>query len=194
MPDSTISNVQWLIDAIASTLEKTGAGEEGVGETLARLGAQERGAAAFIRPEPSRLRACRHLPELIGASLIPAPGVAAAIAACDDDLRWVQNGGYGSDAILEDYAYCELIGPEGFFAGDDFLLGLTHRRPRASLPRSFPQGAGTLLAAHRPDRLVARFRSLQGLRGGRHDLASAMSRPRHAHASNAAARGVGLDA
>ena len=31
---------------------------------------------------------------------------------------------------MDNYAYAELIGPDGFFAGDDFLLGLMILGPR----------------------------------------------------------------
>jgi hypothetical protein len=124
MDSDAFSNATWLIDSIAATLGKASADEEGVAETLSRLGQQSIAESAFVRPEPQKLAACRHLPELTATSMLPAPSVAAALAACDDDLRWVQNEGYGNDAILEDYAHCELIGPEGFFPGDDFLLGL----------------------------------------------------------------------
>jgi mannose-6-phosphate isomerase-like protein (cupin superfamily) len=62
------------------------------------------------------------------------PDVAAALAEIDEFLHWKQNPNY-SDAVMgegymDNYAYAELIGPGGFFAGEDFLMGLMLLGPR----------------------------------------------------------------
>jgi len=117
---------RWLIGAVASGL---GARDgEGVAEVLARLAEQDVSEAAFRAPEPKRLPVLAHLPHCIGETMLLAPDLAAAIAAIDDDLQWRQSASY-SDAVLGEgftanYGWAEIIGPNGFFAGDDFLLGL----------------------------------------------------------------------
>jgi quercetin dioxygenase-like cupin family protein len=43
-------------------------------------------------------------------------------------LRWKQNSNYSDELLgkgyMQSYAYCEFIGPDGFYPGDDFLMGL----------------------------------------------------------------------
>jgi len=119
-------NARWLIGAVASGL---GAREgEGVSEVLARLAEQEVGEAAFRAPEPRGLPVLAHLPQCIGETMLIAPDLAAAIAAIEEHLQWRQSASY-TDAVLGEgfsanYGWAEIIGPNGFFAGDDFLLGL----------------------------------------------------------------------
>jgi hypothetical protein len=121
------SAARWLIEQIKREFARR-AGEPGVDEVLNRLGAQDLGDAAFTAPEPRRLPACRYYPETASAAMLVSAALAAALASCEDFLRWKQNPNY-SDAVMgagymDNYAYAELIGPSGFFAGDDFLLGL----------------------------------------------------------------------
>jgi hypothetical protein len=101
----------------------------GVNEVLARLEAQDLGPAAFTSPEARRLPACRHLPQAVGAALELDSNLAAHLAEVEDRLHWKQNPNYsdarmGQPGYMANYAYAELIGPSGFFAGEDFLLGL----------------------------------------------------------------------
>lgn len=116
----------WLVDAIARGLRTEGG--PGVAETLQRLGEQDVSAAAARDPGTRQLPVCRYLAETIASAMIIDSTVAAAAAACAGELRWRQTAGY-SDAVLGDgfmdgYGHCELIGPNGVFAGEDFLLGL----------------------------------------------------------------------
>ena len=60
------------------------------------------------------------------------------LAEIDEFLHWKQNSNY-SDAVMgegymDNYAYAELIGPSGFFKGEDFLLGLMLLGPRRLYP------------------------------------------------------------
>lgn len=119
-------NVRWLIGAIAKGLAARQDG--GIGEVLDRMAEQNISVGAFQEPEPAGLPALRHLPQCIGECLLLDPDLAAAIAAVEDSFRWQQSKAY-SDAVLEagfidNYGWAEIIGPNGFFAGDDFLLGL----------------------------------------------------------------------
>lgn len=120
MTDEAREAASGLIDAIAGALRRNGVGD------VAGLIAERRGAPAS--PSPRTLPACRFLPECTAASMFVASGVAAALAGAEEYLHWKQNPNY-SDAVMGEgymanYAYAELIGPSGFFAGDDFLLGL----------------------------------------------------------------------
>jgi hypothetical protein len=113
----------WVVDAIRRSL--TGEGAENV---KARLAGQDLSPPAVVEPEPRRLPATRYLPECVAASMFVAPDVAAALAEIEEFLRWKQNPNY-SDRLMgagymDNYAYAEIIGPDGFFPGDDFLLGL----------------------------------------------------------------------
>jgi len=119
----------WAISTIASALHGCHGGEPGVGEVMARLGEQEFAATTCQPVRPARLPACRFLPDVIGEAMVHSSHAAAAIAAIEDSLDWRQNPNYSDEAMgqpgyMRNYAYAELIGPSGPFAGDDFLLGL----------------------------------------------------------------------
>ena len=124
MTDDVLENANWLIEAIGSALAKSHPADPGVADVLKRLAAQDTHLESGQVPESRRLPACAHLPELAATAMFIAPAVAAAIAACEDDLHWTQNPNYRDESFADDYAYCELIGSQGFFPGDDFLLGL----------------------------------------------------------------------
>ena len=111
---------------------------EGVPEVLARLSAQDLSTAAQRTPEPHNLPVLTHLPHCIGEVMMFDPALAAAIAAVDGDLKWMQSASY-TDRILGEgfsanYGWAEIIGPNGFFAGDDLLLGLLMLGPDRHYP------------------------------------------------------------
>jgi hypothetical protein len=119
-------NARWLTGAVANGLKtRTGAG---IAEVLQLLGEQDLGAATFRAPAPSRLPVLDHLPQCLGEAMLLDPGLAAAIAAVEESLQWRQSAAY-SDALLGEgftanYGWAEIVGPNGFFPGEDFLLGL----------------------------------------------------------------------
>lgn len=125
MSADVISNARWLVDAIQRGLEA--AGGTGVEPALKRLGEQDHSTAAARAAMPRSLPVCRYLSETVAASLMVDAGVAAAAAACVCDLHWRQTAGYSDEVLgpgfLDNYGHCELIGPQGVFPGDDFLLG-----------------------------------------------------------------------
>jgi hypothetical protein len=119
-------SAQWLIGAIRRGLAARQG--EGVAEVLSRLAAQDLGEARFREPEPLGLPVLAHLPQTIGETMLLDPDLAAAIAAVEDAFRWLQSSSY-SDALLGEgftanYGWAQIIGPDGFFPGDDFQLGL----------------------------------------------------------------------
>ncbi len=126
MNQDLYDNARWLIGAIARGLNARRG--EGVALVLERMAAQDLSEGGFREPAASSLPVLKHLPQCIGEALLIEPDLAAAIAAIDDDLQWRQSSGY-SDALLGEgfvanYGWTEIIGPRGFFPGDDFLLGL----------------------------------------------------------------------
>lgn len=126
MNQDLFENARWLVGAIARGLAARQA--EGVAEVLSRLADQNVGARAFREPEPRGLAVLSHLPQCIGETLLLDPDLAAAIAAVEDSLRWLQSSTY-TDAVLGEgftanYGWAEIIGPDGFFPGADFRLGL----------------------------------------------------------------------
>lgn len=119
-------HARWLIGAVARGLHARQG--EGIAEVLSRLAAQDVSEAAFREPEPGGLAVLAHLPQCIGETMLLDPDLAAAIAAVEDGLCWRQSPDY-SDALLGEgfganYGWAEIVGPGGFFAGEDFLLGL----------------------------------------------------------------------
>lgn len=135
MSDEFLDNVRWLLKSLARGLEKSQAETPEAAEVLARLAAQDLAPARFSPPRPRTLPACAMLPDAVGAALAVASDVAAAIAAIEDDLHWQQNPAYsdaamGRSGYMEGYAYAEIIGPKGFFPGNDFLMGFLLLGPR----------------------------------------------------------------
>jgi hypothetical protein len=121
-------NAHWLIEAIANGLERRRR-EPGVSEVLGRLSAQDISESTHREPAAIHLPACRHLPALLGELMVVESTLAAAIAANEDALEWRQNPNYSDETMgqagyMDNYAYAEIIGPSGPFAGDNFLLGL----------------------------------------------------------------------
>jgi len=115
--------------AIADALRSGESEEEGRAEVLRRLAEQDLSPEAFRAPQASRIAACRHLPETVGAAIMVDSALAAAIAGLEDDLAWRQTTGYsdaamGQAGFMDNYGHAEIIGPTGCFAGEDFRLGL----------------------------------------------------------------------
>jgi mannose-6-phosphate isomerase-like protein (cupin superfamily) len=129
MTSHIVDTGHWFVRAFTASLQAGNAGEDGVDEVLARLGEQDISAQAATVPQVRRLPACRFLPDAVAACLLSVPDLAAAIAALEDDLHWKQNPNYSDEAMgqpgyMNNYAYAEIIGPEGIWPGDDFLLTL----------------------------------------------------------------------
>ena len=83
-----------------------------------------------MRVPPQAVEVEKHV---LGAMLLD-PDLTAGLAAIEDALQWRQSSSY-SDAILGEgftanYGWAEIIGPNGFFPGDDFLLGLLMLGPQ----------------------------------------------------------------
>lgn len=123
MNDNIYGPAMWVIEAIRTSL--TG---EGAADVKARLAVQGLSPTAAVDPGPCRLGATRYFAECVASSMFMAPDVAAALAEIEEFLHWKQNPNY-ADAVMgegymDNYAYAEIIGPDGFFPGEDFLLGL----------------------------------------------------------------------
>ena len=129
MSDELFPEATWLIGAIRRALAPRRSEQANVDQILSALCRQDFGRTAFQDREPRTLPACSLLPETVGAAIAVASDVAAAIAAVEQGLHWKQNPNYsdaamGQPGYMDGYAYAEIVGPSGFFAGDDFLLGL----------------------------------------------------------------------
>ena len=160
MSDDLYNDVRWLIGSIARALH--GRGGSAVEEVLNRLAEQDLTREPFTEPRPGNLSVTRYFAQAIAETMMLEPAVAAALAALDGHLKWWQTTAY-TDEILgegfsQNYGWCEIIGPEGFFSGDDFLLGILmlgpnrhykdHYHPAPELywpltgPTEWRQGAG----------------------------------------------------
>jgi hypothetical protein len=129
LPDSDLSlfaSVRQLIAVIARHLSRSA--EPCVSDVLRRLTEQPLSEADFVAPEPRRLAVLRHYPDCVGEAMLLDTSLAAQLAAIEEHLNWLQTSAY-TDAVLGEgftanYGWAEVIGPRGFFKGDDFLLGL----------------------------------------------------------------------
>ncbi len=125
MNQTLFESAQWLVGAIARGLRARSA--EGVDEVLDRLSEQPLDAPHFRVPEITQLPVLRHFAECTAETMLLDADLAAAIAAVADHLQWRQSAGYNDkvlgEGFLENYGWSQIIGPHGFFAGHDFLLG-----------------------------------------------------------------------
>ena len=115
-----------LSQATRARLERIGG--EGVAEVLSHLEEQDIGAASVLTPEPTTLPVLAHLERSLEEASFFDAAISQAIADLRPHLQWRQSKAY-NDALLgtgfiENYGWCEVIGPNGLFRGDDFLLGL----------------------------------------------------------------------
>ncbi|MDP9136707.1 MAG: dimethylsulfoniopropionate lyase, partial [Pseudomonadota bacterium] len=127
--DELFREATWLIAAIRGALAARRGEEANVDQIVSALARQDLAQSALQRHGPRLLPACSLLPETVGAAIAVSSDVAAAIAAVEHELHWKQNPNYSDGAMgqpgyMDGYAYAEVVGPSGFFAGDDFLLGL----------------------------------------------------------------------
>ena len=125
MTEAQPEQVRSVIERIAAGLQARGG--EGVGEVLSRLAEQDISDRQFRLPIPTRKPVVR----LLEATLVSARQLdgkmADGLSKIAPHLQWLQSTNY-SDTILGDgfsqnYAWCELVGASGFFAGNDFNLG-----------------------------------------------------------------------
>lgn len=121
-----LDNARWLVGAIARGLH--GRNDAGADAVLDRLLDQRIPSAPLQQPKPQRLPVVSHLASAVAETMLIDGDLAAAIAAVEVRLQWRQSEAY-SDAVMgagfmANYGWCQIVGPRGFFAGDDFLLGL----------------------------------------------------------------------
>jgi hypothetical protein len=132
MSDDLYNDARWLVGAIARGLQARGGTHVDV--VLQRLAAQDMTREDFIEPRVQTLPVTRYFADTIAETMMIEPELAAAIASLDGHLKWLQSKSY-TDEILgagfgENYGWCEIIGPQGFFKGDDFILGLLMLGPQ----------------------------------------------------------------
>ncbi len=113
--------------ALAAGLEKIHAGEDGVAETLARLSAQDCTQRRESKVSAKRDPACRYPAAGLDATRHVDKNVSAAIGDLVPLLHWQRIPEHVSrppGSFMDDYAFTKIIGPNGVYPGDDFMLGL----------------------------------------------------------------------
>ena len=126
MQDELYDNARWLVGAIARGLHRRGGAAAAA--VLDRLSEQALDRNWLRHPEPRWLPVLHYLPQCLGQAMLFDSDLAAAIAAVEENLQWRQSAHYSDeimgDGFMANYGWAEIIGPHGFFPGDDFLLGL----------------------------------------------------------------------
>lgn len=139
MSEEAFDNVRWLIGAIARGLHARD--DEGVADVLDRLSEQKIGSLDFREPEPNTLPVVQHLPQCIGEAMLLDAELAAAIAAVAEEFHWLQSSASMGEILgsefIGNHGWTQIIGPHGFFAGNDFRLGLFLLGPRLDYPDHF---------------------------------------------------------
>ena len=127
MDNTSIANLtRALIDAARYRLATYA--DPNVKEVLKRLGAQTMNDEGVVQPEPTSLPVLTFLDLCLEEAAHFDAEIAHAISALRPHFQWRQSKAY-NDALLgtgfiDNYGWCEVIGPNGFFSGDDFLFGL----------------------------------------------------------------------
>jgi len=121
-----MQKVRALIDSARKRL--IACSDEGAQEVLARLDEQDLNPAHELSPEPTTLPVLTYLDAcLLEATQFDAE-IARSIADLKPHFQWRQSKAYNDDVLgagfLANYGWTEIIGPNGFFRGDDFLFGL----------------------------------------------------------------------
>ena len=126
--DDLFENARWLIGAIARGLEARQG--EGVAEVLSRLAEQRLERGRFPRAGAHAACRCSHIFRTASARpCCSTPTSPRPSRPSRTSLHWLQSSSYTrctswARASATNYGWAEIIGPDGFFAGDDFLLGL----------------------------------------------------------------------
>lgn len=132
MNDALLTSVRWLIGAIARGIDARR--PEGWQDVLGRLSEQDIDPSRFAEPQPRRLPVLRHLPQCLAETMLVDSDLCAALAAVEDHLEWRQSEAYSDtvmgEGFMSGYGWSQIVGPHGFFPGDDFLLGLLLLGPR----------------------------------------------------------------
>ena len=139
MATSTFDLAEKTLAALVAGLEKKHAGEDGVTETVARLNAQNYTQCREPTAAAKRDPACRYLAAGLAAAWHVDKNVSATIGDLTPLLHWQRIPEHvprPPGAFMDDYAYAHIIGPNGVYPGDDFMLGL------------FIIGPGQLYPAH----------------------------------------------
>ena len=126
MSDDLYNDARWLVGAIARGLHARGGFP--VDDVLQRLAEQDLTRGDFVEPRAQNISVTRYFAQSIAETMMLEPELAAAIASLDGHFKWLQSKSNTAEILganfLENYGWCEIIGPQGFFSGDDFLLGL----------------------------------------------------------------------
>jgi Dimethlysulfonioproprionate lyase len=126
MNQELFDDVRWLLGSVARGLRARGG--QAVDTVLGRLAEQDLTRARFTEPHPQALPVNRYFAQTIAEAMMLEADIAAAMATLDGHLKWCQSASY-TDAVLGEgfslnYGWCEIVGPKGFFKGDDFIMGL----------------------------------------------------------------------
>lgn len=118
-PDDVSADLRWFLAALARGLLR--AGEPAVTRILGRLAGQDLVDAAVVPPQPHPQEVTAYLAPAIAEAVLNQPEVAAALAALSENFHWLP--GTGSAGLTQ------IIGPQGFMAGDGLRLDLVLLAP-----------------------------------------------------------------
>jgi hypothetical protein len=121
-----MEKVRALINAARNRL--TPCSDEGVQEVLVRFGEQDLNPDHRLSPEPTTLPVLTYLDACLLEAAEFDADIVRSITELKPHFQWRQSKAYNDDVLgagfLANYGWCEVIGPNGFFHGDDFLFGL----------------------------------------------------------------------
>jgi hypothetical protein len=124
-----------LLDAVIALFSQQGSESDFAAETINR----KRSGLKPCVPQSNILPVCTHLEQLLlkQESTSSVSRVLTLFEKLRSDFHWQQNEAYrqqlGAD-FYDQYGYCNVVGPKGFFSSPDFSLGFLLLGPRCHYP------------------------------------------------------------
>lgn len=129
-----------FLSLVREDIEGQAASHEGIASGLARL--DEAMAGPGFAPKlctPRSTIGCKWVEA--GCAILQAtrPELAAVIGELQDGLSWHANAAYPEDKFpagyFDDWAFTQVIGPDGLFTADDLMLGMFAMGPNVFYPK-----------------------------------------------------------
>jgi len=115
-----------FLDSYKTALEIRLAGKKGTSEVLTRLNAQNCSQSLTPNANFQNVSTCRYLATTLRTTYESNQPLADSIAALAPYLKWERMGPHiprPPGPFMDDYAFTKIVGPNGVFPGDDFMMG-----------------------------------------------------------------------
>lgn len=129
-----------FLELVRGDIAEQAAHHEGIASGLARLDEVRAGSSFTTKPcTPRATIGCKWVDAARAILQTTRPELAAVIGELKDGLSWHANAAYPEEEFppgyFDDWAFTQIIGPDGLFTGDDLMLGMFAMGPNLFYPR-----------------------------------------------------------